>query len=88
MNDTARVSPYDTAIGSIDSLQYKGLHEQHALTTLRGKRQGWMDAEDKLLPLLRGLREMQDHLEQDAEHLATQEEIELLAQVDEVTGVA
>ncbi|KKM92856.1 hypothetical protein LCGC14_1214280 [marine sediment metagenome] len=56
-----RTSPYDTAIDSILMLTHCGLHERYALTTLRGKRQGWMDCEDRLQPIVKGLLELLNH---------------------------
>jgi len=48
---------------------------------LKGKRQGWLDAEEKYLPLLKGMYELVAVLNMDAEHLVTDEDAALYMQV-------
>lgn len=73
-------TPYDQAIAEI-LREPPHNHNRYALDTLYGKRQGWLDAEEKYLPLLKGMYELVAVLNMDAEHLVTDEDAALYKQV-------
>ncbi|KKN14742.1 hypothetical protein LCGC14_0992950 [marine sediment metagenome] len=82
-------TPYDQAIAELEAYpQYRhGIHWSYGLNTLKGKRQGWLDAEEKYLPLLRGMLKITEGCGLMLEHKITDEEIALLKRVEEVVGL-
>ncbi|KKN31864.1 hypothetical protein LCGC14_0819880 [marine sediment metagenome] len=74
-------TPFDDDIAAIEARR-SDVHLRYALTILRGKRQGWLDAHEKLLPLIRGMRHMFNFAA--VEYVLSDEEVALIKQVEEV----
>ena len=78
-------SPYDESIEAIETgRQSYMIHTVYALETLRGKRQGWLDALKELLPLLKGMLDIESRYEGLLEFKITDADKALIKQVEEV----
>ncbi|KKM65378.1 hypothetical protein LCGC14_1491780 [marine sediment metagenome] len=76
-------TPFDDDIAAIEARR-SDVHLRYALTVLRRKRQGWLDAHEKLLPLLRGVLGLTDKYGHILEDLATDEDMTLIESVGKV----
>ncbi|KKL84439.1 hypothetical protein LCGC14_1964740 [marine sediment metagenome] len=80
-------TPYDDDIAAMErkSSAVKSFHWEHSMASLKGKRQGWLDAHEKLLPLLRGMLEIARYYGgSDLEDKALEEHLAIIKQVEEV----
>ncbi len=80
-------NPYDDDIAAMErqvNIPFS-IHQEYALLTLKAKRQGWLDAHEKLLPLLRGMQEMlrEYGTKEVLEYALSDEQIAILKQVEE-----
>jgi hypothetical protein len=76
-------TPYDDDIAAMEKMQ-PSYQQQHALNGLYFKRQGWLDAHEVLLPLLRGMLDIESLYEGKLEFQITDAHKALIKQVEEV----